>query len=256
VILYYNPLSPYAFKVRVLLDEHQVSYELKTVRFHAQRAELLTVNPRGEIPVLVDGAEVISDSPIICEYLARRHGCSRLHPGDPRELARALAVQKFADTQLDAALFVLVLIRHLQPELAVNHPAAAEGSSRLLERVFGELERLLSERSYFAGEFSLADVAVIHHVATARALGHGPSRERWPGLNAWARRVVARPSVQQALAEAAQESQASAAMSDPFFTPKLLSVRGDRIEALLRVGLGPWLLSALGTGTAHIPEPV
>src|SRR5678815_5298933 len=54
VELYDNPFSPYAFKVRAVLYEKGIAHEKCEIRTHADREVLLRVNPRGEVPALVD----------------------------------------------------------------------------------------------------------------------------------------------------------------------------------------------------------
>ena len=71
--LYDNPFSPYAFKVRAALYEKGIAHEKREIRTHADREVLLRVNPRGEVPALVDDGAAICDSKVICAYLEERH---------------------------------------------------------------------------------------------------------------------------------------------------------------------------------------
>ena len=52
--LYDNPLSPYAMKVRMILYEKGIEFEKHEVYTHAQADELRRLNPRAEVPALVD----------------------------------------------------------------------------------------------------------------------------------------------------------------------------------------------------------
>lgn len=257
MMLYENRLSPYAFKVRVLLEESNVPFESKPMRTAAQRAELLAVNPRGEVPVLVDGVYALADSPLICRYLAELHGCGALYPSDPAARFQALAVERYADMQLDAAVFVFTLVRALLPELPAREPQLERSVIALLESAYDGLERRLRASSgpYFAGGFSIADIAAVPHVASARALGHELDRTRWPALATWRKQVSGRPLVRAALVAMSQEYAASQAEPDPLFTARHLHVRNDRIEALVRVGLGRWLVDQLEGGTAFLSDP-
>src|SRR5678815_3624988 len=67
--LYDNAFSPYAFKVRACLYEKGIAFEHHDLRASADHADLRRVNPRGEVPALEDGATVLYDSKVICEYL-------------------------------------------------------------------------------------------------------------------------------------------------------------------------------------------
>ena len=63
-------LSPFCRKVRIVLAEKGLDFEVKVEKVWQRREEFLRLNPAGSVPVLVepDGA-VIAESWVICEYL-------------------------------------------------------------------------------------------------------------------------------------------------------------------------------------------
>ena len=69
-ILYHLWLSPLCRKVRIVLKEKGLEFELKTENLWQRRPEFLALNPAGDVPVMVeeDGL-VLADSSAICEYL-------------------------------------------------------------------------------------------------------------------------------------------------------------------------------------------
>ena len=69
-ILHHLPLSPFARKVRLVLNEKRLPFEPKIERVWERRIEFLEINPAGQVPVLVeDNGLVVPDSGVICEYL-------------------------------------------------------------------------------------------------------------------------------------------------------------------------------------------
>lgn len=69
-ILHHIPLSPFARKVRLVLNEKRLPFEPKIERVWERRPEFLEINPAGTVPVLVeDSGIVVPDSAVICEYL-------------------------------------------------------------------------------------------------------------------------------------------------------------------------------------------
>jgi glutathione S-transferase len=69
-LLYHLPLSPYARKVRLVLAEKRLPFELRVEKVWQRRAEYLELNPAATVPTLVeDNGLVIPDSGVICEYL-------------------------------------------------------------------------------------------------------------------------------------------------------------------------------------------
>src|SRR5260370_17566920 len=75
--LYYSPLSVYSAKPRIAMFEKAIAHETKLVNWTPATGwikpdELPRLNPKAQIPVLVDGEAVIYDSTIILEYLDER----------------------------------------------------------------------------------------------------------------------------------------------------------------------------------------
>ena len=69
--LYQFPLCPFSRKVRLLLGEKNVGYELVRESPWDQRDEFLDMNPAGQTPVMVDAARGVApliDSMAICEF--------------------------------------------------------------------------------------------------------------------------------------------------------------------------------------------
>ncbi len=68
--LYHLPLSPFSRKVRLLLAEKRLPFELRVEKVWERRSEYLDLNPAGTVPTLLeDGGLAIPDSTVIAEYL-------------------------------------------------------------------------------------------------------------------------------------------------------------------------------------------
>ncbi len=77
-VLYHLWLSPSSRKVRLMMAEKKLDFEMKVERTWERRDEYLAMNPTGKVPLLVeDDGSVIADSTVICEYL------DELHPDPP-----------------------------------------------------------------------------------------------------------------------------------------------------------------------------
>ena len=76
--LYHLWLSPSSRKVRLVLGEKKLDFEMEVEKTWERRDEFLSLNPTGKVPVLIeDDGIVIADSTAICEYL------DELHPDPP-----------------------------------------------------------------------------------------------------------------------------------------------------------------------------
>ncbi len=69
--LYYTKSSPYANCVRMVITEMGIETQVNMIESHPfkNEAAFLQATPLGKVPCLVDGAESIVDSEVICDYL-------------------------------------------------------------------------------------------------------------------------------------------------------------------------------------------
>ena len=68
--LYHLPLSPFSRKVRLVLAEKWLPFELRLEKVWERRPEYLELNAAGTVPTLIeDNGLAVPDSGVICEYL-------------------------------------------------------------------------------------------------------------------------------------------------------------------------------------------
>jgi maleylpyruvate isomerase len=152
--------------------------------------------------VLVDGGEVVCDSPKIIDWIDERHPDPPLLPADP---ARRAEVRVFVDW---FNLVWKVPPNAIADELekpAPDESRVAEASARMRDAL-SVFEDLLSSRDYLFGDFGLADVIAFPFLKYASfglpdgddevfhrvLVEHQPLAGDSP-LHAWAARVDARP---------------------------------------------------------------
>jgi glutathione S-transferase len=249
--LFDNAFSPFAFKVRATIYEKDLAVTKREIRKQADRDALLAVNPRGEVPALADGDVVLADSKVICAYLEAKFPEPALLPKDPGLRARVQYLELKADTEIDACVFVLGLVKLMHPELARDVPEALPRVEAILRRHQAFLERELAGREWLVGTFSLADVALAPHLRSAAFIGYPPGPEH-PALAAWLERCRTRPSLRRATREMAEAYAASMSDPDTIFDPRHVHWRNDRIECAVRCGLGAWLLQEMAAGRAFL----
>lgn len=248
--LFDHPLSPYAMKIRMMLYEKGIEFEKHEIRRESQRDELQRLNPRAEVPALVDGETVLFDSKVIAEYLEESFPNSPLLPKDPGARAECRRLELLCDSEVDAAVIAFALFKFFRAGLVDEEPEAFEKAETSVRRHFEAFDRLLEGRDYLLGSFGRADIALVPHVGACGFLGLTPGEET-PHLAAWVARVNERESVRRTTQEALASLGES--QEDPFFNNDRLHWRSDRIEQLLRIGLGPWLLEELATDRGFLP---
>src|SRR5262245_46877499 len=148
--------SPYARKVRLALYEKDVPFErVRALHGDCNRTDFLHVNPRAEVPALVDDGFALFDSTVICEYLEDRWPTPALYPRDVRLRATCRRIEDLADTQLDAALYAVAVVEMGRHE---THAQLHEAAARDLGRLYDELEAALAGKPFFCEDYSLADI--------------------------------------------------------------------------------------------------
>jgi glutathione S-transferase len=174
---------PYCTRVRAALAEKGVPHEGREVDLARKPPELLAINPRGGVPVLVDGGETIVDSLAILEHLDQRWPEPRLFPENPGREAVKQAYERVN------ALFA----PHL-PRLARGTPGEQAEARVALRGSMAELDAGIPASGFLVGEFSAADLALASFVAKLPP-DWRPSRLGFEGLGRWERAVMDRPSV-------------------------------------------------------------
>ena len=252
--LFDDAFSPYARKVRIALYEKDIPFErVRALHGDCNRTDFLDVNPRAEVPALVDGDFALYDSTVICEYLEDRNPEPRLYPASARLRAKCRLVEDLADTQLDAAMYAIALVEFGRQE---RHPAMHDAAARDMTRLYDELERQLGDGDFFCGTYSIADVAVVPHVAAATFLGFGLDPARHPRLLAWQARVQERPAVMRDDADVFETLARLQSEQRPAFDPYRVQWRSDRLEWVVKNGFAPWFMEELNAGRAFFPLAV
>ena len=95
--LYGSWFSPFARKVALALELKSLPYDYVDGLLAENRAEVFKLNPRGEVPVLVDDGVVVSNSSDIVQYLEWRYPEPALYPAAPQDRVAVRALERLAD---------------------------------------------------------------------------------------------------------------------------------------------------------------
>jgi glutathione S-transferase len=244
LVLFDNAFSPYAFKVRATLYEKGIEHEKHEMRYAADRAALLVVNRRSEIPALQHGETVVTDSSLISDYLESQFPEPPLMPASAAGQARCRELERLADGPLDGVIIALAAVKMIKPSLQKSHPEVAGRANEKIAELYAHLERSLGDAEFFCGELSRADLALVTHVFGGQMLGCPPAGR----LAAWFERMSERPAVKRATAEFIEAMTNGSKDEDPFFSSRHLHMRDHRLEWCFRLGLGGWLADELEAG--------
>jgi glutathione S-transferase len=203
--LYHLPLSPYARKVRLVLAEKRLPFELRLEKAWERRPEYLELNPASTVPTMVeDNGLVIPDSNVICEYLDEAYPDSSLMG---RTLAERIEVRRLAAwfdgkfaQEVTANLYGEKYLRRLTKR-GNPDPAAIRTGFTALRYHLDYIGWLAETRKWLAGaSLSMADFAAAAHLSTLDFLGEID----WtisPHAKEWYARIKSRPSFRGILAD-------------------------------------------------------
>jgi glutathione S-transferase len=187
--------SPYVRKVRIVMAEKRLEYQMDLEDVWSPNTRIQDSNPLGKVPCLImeDGGALF-DSRVIVEYLDTLTPVAKLIPPNGRERAEVRTWEALGDGMLDAAILV---------RLERSQRAAAQQSEQWVNRQMAKVHagisamgHALAEKPWCNGHaYSLADIAL------GCALGYLDFRFKevdWrtshPNLARHYEKIAARPS--------------------------------------------------------------
>ncbi|HYA34246.1 MAG TPA: glutathione S-transferase family protein [Candidatus Binataceae bacterium] len=188
---------PFGQKVRIVLAEKSLSYELVQVdisKGENRRPEFLRLNPYGRVPVLVDEDTTVYDSTIINEYLEDEYPEPPVLPpiGSSALRARARMFEDFADNSFTPQ------VGQLMAEYARTEAERDQGRLQRLhqavDRVLDYLNHELASQQFLASEFSIADIGFAPRLTILQSLGIEAGQNR-ANVDGWIKRLFERASI-------------------------------------------------------------
>jgi glutathione S-transferase len=160
--------------------------------FNTASPAFVAVNPQGQIPVLVDGDLVLTESLAITQHLARVHG-GAFGPQNAAETALIEQWSLFAATSVESpALEIYFTLADGGDKLAEGQANAALNAEKL-RRPLARLEVHLAAHRHLLGDrFTVADLNTAECLRYAQ--GHPTLLGEFPATKAWLERCQARPA--------------------------------------------------------------
>ena len=193
--LFGSPGSPFARKVRIVLEEKGIPHEYIAGRPSAPDSPIPQFNPLGKVPTLVlDDGRSIYDSAVIVEYLdAQAKGLTLI----PAALDERIEVRRW-EALGDGIAEATVNINHeyREPKDKQRAPAWFERQRAKVDRGLAVMEKDLGSGEHcFGGRFTLADIAAGYALDYLdHALPEVEWRKAHPALGQLAGRLSVRKS--------------------------------------------------------------
>ena len=237
-MLYHHGSSACAAKVRFALEEKSLSWESRYVDILAGEQfsdSYLALNPKGVVPLLIDGDLVLPESSVICEYLDEKYPDHPLMPATAESRAKVRLWTKLVDEELHPACSAITYVvshRHTilrngigSFEDFVDSGDSAGRAARLLKwqwiqegieapgardkiRLYldtlEKMETVLADSPWLVGNaFTLADIALAPYLNRLAALAMEKLWEggRLPRVECWFEAIRARPTFETAFSK-------------------------------------------------------
>lgn len=198
-------LCPFTRKVRILLGEKDVGYELVKELPWERRDEFVHMNPAGQTPVMV-GAEkgtLLIDSMAICEYFEETVERAQMINGPAATRAEIRRLVTWFDMNFYRDVSGPLLEERLIKRMMRQSPNAARLREAMKSSIghLDYIDYLLDHRKWMAGStISLADLAAAAHISVADYLG-GIDWSSHTHAKAWYSAFKSRRSFRPLLAE-------------------------------------------------------
>ena len=171
------------------IELSMVPFEMKTL-YQPKHPEVLRINPKRQVPVLIDGDLEIFDSTQIFEYFESIKPDPALWPAEPKARARARLLEHKSDE-----VYFPPIVRLMGLQATPDDPAAVDARAAALA-FYNGMEKEIADKEWLAGSYCYADIAFYMAQIFGDRMG-APMTDAHPRLQAWRDRVSARPAVRK-----------------------------------------------------------
>jgi len=204
-VLHHLPLSPFSRKVRLLLTEKKIPFELRVEKVWERRPDYLDMNPAATVPTLVEeNGLAIPDSGVICEYLEEAYPDTPLMGHTLAERVEVRRLVAWFDGKFAHEVTANLLgEKFMKRQLGRGNPdaGALRAGYANMRHHLAYVGWLAEQRNWLAGDaLSLADFAAAAHLSALDFAGDVD----WsisPPVHDWYARVKSRPSFRPLLAD-------------------------------------------------------
>lgn len=180
--LFHLWLHPFSRKVRIVLSEKQLDFQLQIEKVWERRTEFLALNPAGDVPVLIEkDGTTLANSQVICEYLEEVYPEVNLLGHDPVQRAETRRLISWFDMKFNREVTENIVGEKLMKrmlKMGEPHGPSIRAGHANIHYHLDYIGFLTEKRKWLAGEkFSLADIAAAAHLSAIDYIGDVPWEE-------------------------------------------------------------------------------
>jgi RNA polymerase-associated protein len=195
MMLFSGASDMYSHRVRIVLAEKAIEFDLVDVRPGDRMEDLIELNPYNEVPTLVDRDLPLYESGIIMEYLDERFPHPPLMPVDPV----SCATHRLMLYRIQRDLYA-----HADVVLRGTEKQATKARKDLRDNLTAWLPVFAAKPYFLSNEFTLVDCALLPLLWRLPLLDIELPRQAAP-LHAYTERLFRRGSFKASLSEAEKD---------------------------------------------------
>ncbi len=191
--------TPNGRKVSIMLEELELPYTVFPINItkgEQHAPEFLKISPNNKIPAIIDhegrdgGPCPMFESGAILMYLAEKTG--RFMPTGRHAYYEVMQWLMFQMGSVGPMMGQCHHFRRFAPE---QIPYAVDRYTNETRRLYGVIDKRVTDHEYLAGDYSIADIATFPWIA--RHEWQGIELEEFPNLKRWYDVIWARPPVRK-----------------------------------------------------------
>ncbi len=187
--LYDMELSGNCYKIRLFCNVIGLEYEsipLNLMQGEHKQPAYLQINPRGQVPAIIDGDTVIWDSSAILVYLARKYAAEQWLPLEAKALAKTMQWLAVSENEI---LYGLARARAIT---LFKRPSDLVEAQTMGKACLAFMEQHLQNTPWLVAEdITIADIACYPYVALAPE--GGVLLDDLPNIQGWMHKIQALP---------------------------------------------------------------
>ncbi len=197
----YTWTTPNGRKCHIMLEETGLAYRAHPVNIGKGdqfKPEFLKISPNNKIPAIVDSEGpggkpyALFESGAILMYLAEKTGQFW-----PQDAATKYRVVEWLMFQMGGIGPMLGQAHHFRQYAPEKIQYAIDRYTNEAKRLYCVMDKRLGEVEYFAGDYSIADMAIFPW--TQSHANHGVDLADYPNVKRWYDAIMARPAVQRGI---------------------------------------------------------
>ena len=194
----YTFTTPNGRKVSIMLEEVGLPYNVHKIditKGDQFTPEFVAINPNSKIPAIIDSdtGMTVFESGAILIYLAEKTG--KLLPTEQKSRFQVIEWLMFQMASVGPMFGQLNHFKRFAPE---KIPYAIERYEKETLRLYGVLDKQLSDKEFICGDYSIADIATYPWVASYEF--QGLTLDNHPNLKRWFETIQQRQAVQRGMA--------------------------------------------------------